>query len=166
MNKVYFVALLLHMALSMLYGAALIVPAALACVSKRPGPAEKCTVLLPISFAIVFVAAILAIFWALVIYLIALNLTIREAMKLDVLRFRMGPCRVWGKIRENTDVSANIASVLGGCGWRAFASLLVPKLRRAAVFRPLDLPSEEELSKEGVYWTATPDGTSVLASAV
>lgn len=162
-NQAYFVALVLHMVLSMVYGSALIVPAALACPSKHPGP-MCATVLLPISFSIVFVTAILACFWAFIVYLISLNLTIREAMKLDVFRFRIGPCRVWGKIRENTNVSANIASVLGDSGWRGFVGLLVPRLRGAAVLRPLDLPSEEELAKEGVYWTV--DGTGVMASKV
>jgi hypothetical protein len=165
-NQAYFVALVLQMVLSMVYGSALIVPAALVCVSKHPGPVDKCSMLLPISFSIVFVTAILACFWALIVYLISLNLTIREAVKLDVFRFRIGPCRVWGKIRENTDVSANIASVLGASGWKGFAGLLVPRLRGAAVLLPLDLPSEEELAKEGVYWTETADGTDVMASKV
>ena len=153
-NQAYFLALVFHMALSMVYGSAVALPAAVGCLvhsSTRPA-STKCSLVLPIALGIAFVAAVLCCFWLLLIYLTALNLTIREALSLDVLRFRMGPCRVWLKIRQGTDVRANIASVLGGHSWRAFAGLLVPALRRPVMFRPLDLPDEGALAIEGVYW--------------
>lgn len=168
-NHAYFLGLVLHMALSMAYGSAVVLPSAMGCLSLHdPASNPKCALVLPIAFGIVFVASVLSAFWLLLIYLTALNLTIREALSLDVLRFRIGPCQVWRKIRQGTDVRANLANVLGGHGVRAFASLLIPAVRRPVVFRPLDLPNEGELAVQGVYWHViqAPDAHGGVASVV
>ena len=174
-NHGYFLGLLLYMTMGMAYGSCLIVPAAFSCFlhhrgsSRGTGDAGRCELVVPIAVAVVFVAGILVLFFWYVLMAAALNLTTREIVSLQILRFRMGPCGVWAKIWRRAAKRANLCAVLGGQSWRdcdggnrgllmMLARLLLPMRRPVAACSPLDLPSEEELSEGGVWWHVSTDG--------
>lgn len=177
-NQAYFVALLLHMALSMTWGAGLIVPPAIACSSSiaqaasLPPPAphgggaagevpgaealRRCRVIAPIGAGIVFLAGSLAFFLFCVLVLLAADLTIRECLLLDLLRYKAGPLVTLRRIADR-----------GHGPWEALAAALGPPRKWWRLLIPcrqtsyanvvrLEMPSPDVLGREGVYWGLVP----------
>jgi len=188
-NQAYFVGLLLHMALSMCYGACLIVPPAIACstdlVRGSPGAGEaaashlslgsapaalrRCRIIAPIGAAILFLACSLVFFLSCVLALLAADLTIRECLLLDLLRYKAGPLVTLRRIAAHGRGPLHaLSSALGPPTewWR----LLLPCRRArgyAAAVSRLELPPVEVLSEGGVFWGPLPGvpRTDAAASA-
>mmetsp|Transcript_20694 Transcript_20694/g.50851 ORF Transcript_20694/g.50851 Transcript_20694/m.50851 type:complete len:298 (-) Transcript_20694:202-1095(-) len=146
-NQAYFVALMLSMLLSLVYASAMSLYATRVCIRQRMG-IEECGALATTFFAATFLALGLLAFSAVVFILCCADITIREALSLDVFRFKAGPCFVWKKNFSNADFRKNLANVLGDNLW----TLLVPSRRRPCILQPLKLPEEEDLAAAGVFW--------------
>ena len=51
-----------------------------------------------VALAVVFVGMAITLFTSTAWFLCSVDVTIREALTMDFMRFKVGPCFVWGKI--------------------------------------------------------------------
>ena len=88
---------MIQMMLSMWYGAAVSIHASYRCLSQRH-KAEDCGTVLYVALAVVFVGLAITLFTSTTWFLCSVDVTIREALTMDFMRFKVGPCFVWSKI--------------------------------------------------------------------
>ena len=88
---------MIQMMLSMWYGAAVSIHASYRCLSQRH-KAEDCGTVLYVALAVVFVGMAITLFTSTAWFLCSVDVTIREALTMDFMRFKVGPCFVWSKI--------------------------------------------------------------------
>uniref|UniRef100_A0A7S4K7J1 Palmitoyltransferase n=1 Tax=Guillardia theta TaxID=55529 RepID=A0A7S4K7J1_GUITH len=154
-NQIYFFAMMLQMSLSMIYGSLLVIPASVACqlsetVKLSSEANQKCFALSAVSVAVVFVAMVISAFTFIVFFLLACNLTMREALMIDMYKYKIGFTSVVREIWRKAPVSENLQVAFGPRkGWW---KLLLPMKRASLRVMPLNLPKESDLSVRGVYW--------------